>query len=83
MVHANSSNASLVITVNLQQGVPIDLVQTIDSCEQNTGLTCISLIIATNSDNLPEGEFQAFYDGKVTRITYGKTALNTVHIAHI
>ena len=58
--------------MDISPGVAINLGQRMSSCEQNTDLMCIALIITTDSNNLTEGEFQAFYNGKVTRIEYGK-----------
>ena len=77
VVLANVSDASLVYSVDISQGVPIDLGQRMSSCEQNTDLMCIALIITTDSNNLTEGEFQAFYNGKITRIGYGKNFYST------
>ena len=72
VVYAEVSNTSLEFSVDLPRDVPIELVQTMGQCEHDAVLTCISLHITTDSNNLPEGQFRAFYGGKITTISYGK-----------
>ena len=72
VVYAEVSNTSLEYSVDSPPDVPIELIQTMGPCDHDTSLTCISLLITTASDNLPEGQFRAYYDGKVVTISYGK-----------
>ena len=63
-MYAEVSNTSLEFSVDLPRDVPIELVQTMGQCEHKAVLTCISLYITTDSNNLPKDNFGHFMEEK-------------------